>query len=77
MSDDTQRENPEINVVASWQNSDCPDLNELTSAMLRAREGTASEVQAAFMANAIAWLIGLENRVRALEGREAIQIYPS
>jgi hypothetical protein len=73
MSDTTEAAKSQ-SIFAEWQNSDCPDLNELSSAMLRARDGSERDVHTAFMVNTMAWLMGLENRVRALEGREAIRI---
>jgi hypothetical protein len=57
----------------NWKHSDCEQLNHLTSGLLRARHGSGGEFHAAFQVGVMAWLIDLENRVRALEGKEPIK----
>jgi hypothetical protein len=58
----------------NWGRSDCEELNHLTSGMLSAGQGGSSgDFHAAFQVGVIGWLISLENRVRAIEGKEPIK----
>lgn len=60
---------------SKWERSDCWHLREMVERVREARSGEkGSDVFISLHLSTFHWLIDLENRVRAMEGRDPVRV---